>query len=69
MKDHTIKGMTATMMVEYVQAIVSHVEQSPGGQVLDDASKIAILKAAAGIYEHKIEREAMLAVIMRELSK
>ncbi len=65
----TIKGMTATMMVEYVQAIVNHVEQSPGGQSLDDASKASILKAAAGIYEHKIEREAMLAVIMRELSK
>lgn len=64
-----IKGLTAIMMAEYVQAIVNHVEQSPGGQALDDASKAAVLKAAAGIYENKMQREMMMAVFIRELSR
>lgn len=61
--------MSAMLMAEHVMAIINQIESAPGSDQLDDLSKSAILKSAAGIYDHKAERETIIAALMKELSR
>lgn len=61
--------MSATLMAEHVMAIINQIEKAPGADQLDDLSKSAILKSASDIYNHKAERDTILAALMKELNR
>lgn len=62
------QGVTAGLLAEWVLAVVNHLEQSPGGQGMDDPTKSSILKSAAALYDNKMNRDAMVAALYREFS-
>jgi hypothetical protein len=61
-------GLDAKMLAESVHGMIAHMESTPGGQVMDDASKAAIFKSAAHVYEMKYQREAVVAAFVKNLS-
>ncbi len=69
MAKEATQNVTATMLAEWVLAVIAHLEQSPGGQSMDDPTKSAVLKSAAGLYDNKMSRDAMVAALYREFSE